>query len=69
MDDHDVERRFSRLSVEGRARLRADPYGPVPRDLVPRLEQLGLLPPDLQPPIGERTLPRDVSRYIETLAG
>jgi len=68
MNDDEMESRFRRLTDEQRAALRADPHGPVPRELIPRLEQLGLLPADDSHPAGERTLPPTVAEFVATRA-
>lgn len=64
----DLDHRWRLLTAEQQDRLRADPDGPVPRELIPRLEQLGLLP--LESPTGEEghRLPPRVARFIADTA-
>jgi hypothetical protein len=64
----DLDQRWRLLTAEQQDRLLADPDGPVPRELIPRLEQLGLLP--LESPTGEegRRLPPRVARFIADTA-
>ncbi|TQC42495.1 hypothetical protein EEB14_48620 [Rhodococcus sp. WS4] len=60
----DLDHRWRLLTAEQQDRLRADPDGPVPPDLIPRLEQLGLLPLESSTGAESRRLPPRVARFI-----
>ncbi|MFV9454739.1 hypothetical protein ACNJ7E_14995 [Rhodococcus sp. NM-2] len=69
-DDYTIA--WSWLTPEQQQALRANPSGPVPEQLVPRLQQIGLLGVGtkyLTSPTGVRQtyLPRDLVTFIETL--